>query len=89
MMQSEDAVAIASRTEQLVADGHRQDKYEVPFRDVLRVAPAGRFGVADITGHPWTEIDFPEDLEYARNDVFPSLAPLPSAIGAVSPASSR
>jgi choline kinase len=33
----------------------------------------------DIAGWPWTEIDFPEDLEDARHRIAPSLAPVREA----------
>jgi choline kinase len=36
-------------------------------------------GFEEITGLPWTEIDFPHDLEYARNEVIPALAGRASA----------
>ncbi len=41
--------------------------------------PTGKFVVEDITGLPWVEIDFPEDLEKAETKVLPSLLDLPSA----------
>jgi choline kinase len=52
--------------------------YEQAFGDLLRASPPGTFAVADVTGLPWTEIDFPYDLEYARTEIFPRLEPLPS-----------
>ena len=47
--------------------------YEQAFRDALRAAPAGTFKVEDITGLPWGEIDFPEDLARAHEVVLPQL----------------
>jgi choline kinase len=42
--------------------------------DVLRVlVQHGRFGAEDVTGMAWTEIDFPHDVEYARQHVLPLL----------------
>ncbi len=35
-------------------------------------------GVEDVTGLPWVEIDFPEDLEKAEAEVLPALLDLPS-----------
>ena len=32
-----------------------------------------------MTGLPWTEIDFPEDVERAAGIVLPRLAPLPAS----------
>ena len=34
---------------------------------------AGRFGHEDVTGLPWTEVDFPKDIEYARQTVLPGI----------------
>ncbi len=48
----------------------RSDSYD----DILRVlAKAGSFGAVDVTGIPWTEIDFPQDLEYANGTILPKL----------------
>lgn len=50
--------------------GQRSDSYD----DVLRaMVKAGVFAVEDVTGIPWTEIDFPEDLDHARKSVLPLL----------------
>jgi choline kinase len=35
----------------------------------------------DVAGLPWTEIDFPEDLERARTQVLPAIAPAPAEAG--------
>ena len=35
---------------------------------------AGRFGFEDVTGMPWTEIDFPNDVGRAREEVLPAIA---------------
>ncbi len=43
--------------------------YEPAMRDVLLAEPRGTFGYEDITGEPWIEIDFPEDLERARGEI--------------------
>ena len=52
------------------AQQHRSDSYD----DVLRqMVKAGLFGAEDITGLPWTEIDFPHDLDYAAKSILPSL----------------
>jgi len=51
--------------------------YEQSFRDILHNSPEGTFAVEDITGLPWTEIDFPHDLEYAEKTIFPRLETLP------------
>lgn len=44
------------------------------YDDVLRaMVLADRFGFEDVTGIPWTEIDFPEDLSRARAEVLPRI----------------
>lgn len=47
------------------------------YDDVLRrMVQAGRFGHEDVTGLPWTEIDFPADVERAMREVLPAIAAL-------------
>lgn len=72
------AAKIARAAERIVADGRRDAIYEEAFREVLVSEPPGTFGVEDVTGLPWVEIDFPEDLDKARSEVFPGLTALPS-----------
>ena len=44
------------------------------YDDVLRaMVLADRFGYEDVTGIPWTEIDFPDDLSRARAEVLPRI----------------
>ena len=51
----------------------RADSYD----DVTRVLVlAGWFGYEDVTGLPWTEIDFPGDMERAENEVLPAILKL-------------
>ena len=54
--------------------GRIDEIYEDAIRDVLLAEPGGTFDVEDITGLPWVEIDFPEDLARARQEIFPQLA---------------
>jgi len=46
--------------------------YEEVIRDCLLEFP-GRFYYEDITGLPWTEIDFPEDLRRAEREILPCI----------------
>jgi choline kinase len=55
---------LAQRAETHVAD-RRSMEYEEPIRDMIMASPADRFGFEDISGLPWTEIDFPEDVAKA------------------------
>jgi choline kinase len=47
--------------------------YEPAMRDLILSEPPGTFGFEDITGVPWVEIDFPEDLEKANKEIFPAI----------------
>ncbi|MFQ6017260.1 MAG: NTP transferase domain-containing protein [Kiloniellaceae bacterium] len=71
------AAKVAAATARYIEAGRRDVIYEEAFRDVVLAEPPGSFGVEDITGLPWVEIDFPEDLEKAKAEVFPSLVALP------------
>jgi choline kinase len=62
---------LADAVETSVAAGRTEDMYERAIRDVLLAAPSDRFGFEDITGLPWVEIDFPEDVERARREILP------------------
>jgi choline kinase len=55
------------------ASGRRQRMYEQAIREILLDSPASAFGYEDVTGVPWIEIDFPEDIERARIDILPRL----------------
>jgi choline kinase len=64
---------------QRYVDGGRVDVIcEKALRDVILEAP-DLFGFEDITGLPWIEIDFPEDVLRARTEVLPRLVGLPRA----------
>ncbi|HIM45156.1 MAG TPA: phosphocholine cytidylyltransferase family protein, partial [Alphaproteobacteria bacterium] len=39
----------------------------------LLASPGERFGFEDITGLPWIEIDFAEDMARAENEILPRL----------------
>ncbi len=60
------AAELAARAGEYVAGGRGGLEYEEPIRDMMLASPDGRFGVEDVTGLPWTEIDFSADLDRAR-----------------------
>ena len=72
------AAKIARAADRIVAAGRRDALYEDAFREVVVAEPPGAFGVEDVTGLPWVEIDFPEDLEKAESEVYSRLQPLPT-----------
>lgn len=60
----------------VIAEGHGLDEYE----DALHLLATQRhIGWVDITGLPWTEIDFAEDLRRARDEVLPHVVRLDGA----------
>ncbi|WP_439816112.1 NTP transferase domain-containing protein [Zavarzinia sp. CC-PAN008] len=60
------AADLAERVADYVANGRRHMEYEEPIRDLLLASAPGRIGFEDITGLPWVEIDFPEDVAKAH-----------------------
>jgi len=60
-----------------VGSGRANMPHEEAVRDLLREGSA-IVEVADITGAPWIEIDFPADVARAAHEVLPYLAPLPA-----------
>jgi choline kinase len=63
---------LAQRCEAYVSAGRREAPYEDVIRDLLLETP-DQFGVVDITGLPWLEIDFPEDIIRAREAILPAI----------------
>jgi choline kinase len=61
-----------------VAEDHANLPHEEAIRDFLRER-SQIFEVADVTGAPWIEIDFPTDVVRAAHEVLPQLQPLSGA----------
>ena len=70
---SETAARLAALAESYIASGRKSEWYEEAVRDLLLERP-GEFGFEDVTGLPWIEIDFPEDVAKARDVILPELA---------------
>jgi choline kinase len=69
----EDLTDLIDLTQGMSAGKGRSASYD----DVLRkLVQAGRFGHEDVTGLPWTEIDFPGDVERATLEVLPAIEKL-------------
>ena len=68
---------IASRpvvaTKAYIDTGKTGELYDEALRDLLLSTPPGTFGFEDITGLPWIEIDFPEDVRRAEKEILPRL----------------
>ena len=69
----EAAADLARRAADYVENGKGHMEYEEPIRDMIQADPA-QFGFEDISGMPWTEIDFPEDVTKAHA-LLPRLTP--------------
>lgn len=52
--------------------------HEKAVRDLL-LERSQVFDTADLTGSPWIEIDFPNDVARAAAEILPQLQPLVSA----------
>ena len=65
---------ITAKCSDFVARGRTNDPYEPAFREIMIEDRPGSFGFEDITGLPWIEIDFPEDVARARDDILPRIA---------------
>lgn len=65
-----DLPALIRETEVRSIGAARSQSYDEIIRAMVR---AGLFEAVDITGLPWTEIDFPHDLDYAAKYILPVL----------------
>jgi choline kinase len=66
---------LVAATRRYIETGQTGEYYDEALRDLLIADPPGRFGFEDVTGLPWTEIDFPADLARAQDVVLPRLEP--------------
>ncbi len=69
----ETATAILAAANAYVDAGARATAYEEAIRDVLLAQPDA-FGTEDVTGTPWIEIDFPEDIARTETEILPAIA---------------
>ena len=67
------ASELATTVDRFVVAGRGEEPYEPAIRELLLAGSPDRFGVEDIGGLPWIEIDTPEDLQRAREKVLPAL----------------
>jgi len=54
------------------ADGLMGAPHEEALRDVLLATPSV-FAFEDVSGLPWLEVDFPEDIERAIKEILPAI----------------
>jgi len=72
----------ARRLSELVAGYVARDLSHMPHEEAVRdllLERSQTIEVADVTGAPWIEIDFPTDVARAARDVLPQLQPLAGA----------
>jgi choline kinase len=69
---AEMAQTICEECARFDAEGLEDAPHEEALRNVLRSQP-GRFGFEDVSGLPWIEIDFPEDVERAGGEILAAI----------------
>ena len=74
------AKAIIARIQSYLEQGHRDMPYEDAIRDVMGAPSGNGFSFEDITGLPWIEIDFADDIEQARNVILPRIRKKPGKV---------
>ncbi len=66
------ARAVAEACDRYRDEGLADAPHEEALRDVLLAGPEG-FGFEDVTGLPWLEIDFVEDIARAHAEILPAV----------------
>lgn len=66
------AQKLINAVERYISGGCLDEPHEEAIRDILLAEPQA-FGFEEVTGLPWIEIDFPEDVIRARNEILPRL----------------
>lgn len=63
---------LGERIDAYLAKNENDTPYEEAIRDCILMRP-DRFGYEDISGLAWIEIDFPEDIIRARDEILPNI----------------
>jgi choline kinase len=66
------AARLAALSEQYVGDGRRTFPHEAAIREMILAGGHG-IGFEDVSGAPWIEIDFPEDIRRATDHILPRI----------------
>ncbi len=72
-LSAEWAAQMAERLGRYMEAGRKVEPYEEAIRDLLLEAAPGTFAIAEISGIPWIEIDFDEDLRRAKDVILPAI----------------
>lgn len=67
------AARLANACQDYLDLGLRETPYEEVIRDQILARPEA-FGYEDISGIPWLEIDFPEDIQRAEQEILPQIS---------------
>lgn len=67
------AARLVAQTRLYIDRDRLADPYEEALRDVMLSADPGTFGFEDVTGEPWIEIDFAEDVTRAETEILPRI----------------
>ena len=67
------AAKLADKCQDFLDTNRAIEPYEPAMRELLLSEPPDTFGYEDITGEPWIEIDFLEDVVRAEESVLPRL----------------
>ncbi len=74
----------AQRFAEIVAGYIASERANLPHEEAVRdllLERGNEFDTADVTGAPWIEIDFPNDVQRAAEQVLPQLTPVTSRLG--------
>lgn len=66
------ATELAAMSEEYLQSGRRGEPYEELIRDLILADTPG-LAFEDVTGLPWIEIDFPEDVARAEHEILPAV----------------
>ena len=70
----ETGAKLAASLERHIEAGNLMAPYEDAMRDVILGEREGTFGIVDISDLKWVEIDFPDDLQKANEEILPTLS---------------
>lgn len=62
---------------ELTSDFAKDAQTRATYDDILRImVKEGMFRAIDVTGMPWTEVDFPKDILFAEREILPAIEKL-------------
>jgi choline kinase len=67
------ALKLANIVERFIDQGRMDDPMEEAVRELLASSPRDAFAIVDVSDLAWIEIDFPDDVARARDEILPAL----------------